>query len=131
MSEEQAERVMALGGPLKYALFLFDPPAGMTAQDARRKALKVLGVGLGLMVIVYAGTPLLMRLKEGGQTLMPVILVLFGSAFLLVPAALFRLIFGVVSDDSVSAKMGRWLVAVILFGVTSIGSCLLYGQVNP
>lgn len=131
MSDDiEAKRMVAAAAPLERAMFLFNQPPGMETPEMRRKASRVLVVSAVLMAFMFWVTPVLMRVSGPVSKLgFFIVLAAYGSAFLLVPASLFRIIFGV-TDPNDGNGIVRGMVGFVLFLVTSIGACLSYGFVS-
>lgn len=129
-AKQDARLLLVLGSPLQSTLFLFSPPPEMSSLDARRRAAVIGGLSAVGVAVLFLVTPWLMRQHSGGSVALPVIIFGFGVPYLLLPASLFRLAFGVPVNQSWAAKFLRGLVAAVLFVVTSVGSCLVAGQLN-
>jgi drug/metabolite transporter (DMT)-like permease len=129
-AKQDARLLLVLGSPLQSTLFLFNPPPDMSSTEARRRAAVIAGISAVAVAALFLVTPWLMQQHSGGEAFLPIIIFGFGVPYLLLPASLFRLAFGVPADDSWSGKFFRGLAAAVLFVVTSVGSCLVAGQLN-
>jgi hypothetical protein len=131
MTRQDGRRLVAGATPVfERVMFLFNPPGDMTPEQMRRKSLLALAGSAVLMALVYGLTPAMMRMRGPVSSLgFGFVLMFYGFSFLIVPASLFRLMFGI-TDKNDGNSIIRGFVAVVLFFVTAIGSCLLYGQIN-
>jgi hypothetical protein len=127
----EARAMVSAASPLERVMFLFNQPPGMATPEMRRKAAQVLGVGVALQVFVFWVTPDLMRVEggPGSKVLMFVVLAVYGTAFLLVPASLFRIIYGVTYPHDGNGIV-RGFVAFGLFLLSCFASCSVYGALT-
>jgi hypothetical protein len=135
MSDTEDEHAPARGmvraaKPLERAMFLFNQPPGMETPEMRRKAAQVLGFSVALQVFVFWVTPYLMKYQGPVSQLgFFVMIAVFGAAFLLVPASLFRVIYGVTDKDDGNGIV-RGFVAFTLFLLTCFASCYVYANIT-
>lgn len=132
MSNDNGQKMVAAAQPLERVMFLFNQPPGWSSADMRRKAGVVFAVSVVLVSIVFGITPTLMRMSGPiSQMGFFVILMVYGTGFLLLPASLFRIIYGVTDpNDGFGYKLVRGFVAFVLFLFTSFASCMIYGQIT-
>lgn len=121
---------MQAGKPLARLMFLFEPSPGMTTEEMRRKSRWALLAGVALQVSVFWSTPYFMRQTGGlGQVFMFLFLIFYGLGFLLVPASLFRLMYGVTNPHDGNGII-RGFVAFVLFLLSCFASCYVYANVT-
>lgn len=132
VAKRQARVMLVLGAPLATTLFLFTPPPEMTSSEARKRAgiaflASLVLVALAFIVLGYlTAHPHLTFGKVG----LPVVLLIAGSGYLLLPASLYRMVFGVPESTNAGLKFLRGIFAFGLFFVTFVGSLILYGQIT-
>lgn len=134
MSDEdehaKARAMVSAAKPLERAMFLFNQPPGMESPEMRKKAGQVFGVSVALQIFVFWVTPYLMKYQGPVSQLgFFVMIAVFGSAFLLVPASLFRVLYGVTNPNDGNGIV-RGFVAFTLFLVTCFVSCFLYANLS-
>lgn len=124
--------MLMLGSPLATTLFLFTPPAGMTSGEARKRAAIVFAASLGLVALAFIVLGYLTRNPQLslGSWAFPVVLLIAGSGYLLLPASIFRMLFGIPESDDGFSRFLRGVFGFFLFIVVFIGSLVLYGQLT-
>lgn len=127
----EARAMVSAARPLERVMFLFNQPPGMATPEMRRMGALALGLGLSLQVLVFWVTPYLMRVDAGPASKVAVFVVLavYGTAFLLVPASLFRIIYGVTNPYDGNGIV-RGFVAFALFLLSCFASCYVYGALT-
>lgn len=129
-AHEGARAMVRAAKPLEQVMFLFNQPPGMETPEMRRRAGRVFFAGLTLQVAVFWGTPYLMRYQGPVSRLgFFLVIAVFGTAFLLVPASLFRLIFGV-TDANDGNGLVRGFVGFVLFLLSCFASCYVYANLT-
>lgn len=133
MSDEEEGKGAAMvraGKPLEHAMFLFNPPTGMDSAQMRRKARWALLVGVVVQIAVFWSTPIFLKTSGGlGQVFFFLFLMFYGLGFLLVPASVFRLMYGVPNPDDGNGII-RGFVAFVLFVLSCFASCYLYANLT-
>lgn len=138
MSAQQDKRAaalfMGLGAPLAHTLWMFSPPPNMTDAEMRRRSKWMLLISLVLLLVAFQVMLFLMRNRAPGaskELVATVAIFICGVPYLLIPASIFRLIFGVPTRGSGRfVRFLRGCAALLTFFITFIGSLVVLGFVT-